>query len=73
MTGAQEVALPVVECVLERRSIPQDTQDALAGKMGLKGVIELVVLCGFYQMISAVIFAFDVPLPEGTQDPFGAG
>ncbi len=61
----------MVECVLGQQSIPQDTQDALAKQVGLKGVIELVVLCGFYQMIAAVIFAFDVPLPEGSHDPFG--
>jgi 4-carboxymuconolactone decarboxylase len=73
LTTAQEAALSVVECVLERRSIPQDTQDALAEQVGLKGVIELVVLCGFYQMISAVVFAFDVPLPEGARDPFSPG
>ena len=60
LTRAQEAALSVVECVLERQSIPQDTQDAL------------VVLCGFYQMIAAVIFAFDVPLPEGSHAPFGS-
>ena len=72
LTRAQKAALSVVGCVLERQSIPQDTQDALAKEVGLKGVIELVVLCGFYQMIAAVIFAFDVPLPEGSHAPFGS-
>jgi len=33
--------------------------------------VELVVLCGFYAMIAGVIFAFDVPLPEGEAPPFG--
>ena len=70
LTRAQEAALSAVEFVLEQQSIPQDTQDALAKEVELKGVIELVVLCGFYQMIAAVIFAFDVPLPEGSHDPF---
>ena len=70
LTRAQEAALSAVECVLERQSIPQETQDALAKEVGLKGAIELVVLCGFYQMIAAVIFAFDVPLPEGSHAPF---
>jgi 4-carboxymuconolactone decarboxylase len=66
LTRMQEAALSVVECVLGQQSIPQGTQDALAEQVGLKGVIELVVLCGFYQMIAAVIFAFDVSLPEAT-------
>jgi 4-carboxymuconolactone decarboxylase len=71
LTRAQEAALSAVEYVLEQQSIPQDTQDVLAKVVGLKGVIELVVLCGFYRMIATVIFAFDVPLPEGSHDPFG--
>jgi 4-carboxymuconolactone decarboxylase len=33
-------------------------------------VVELVVLCGFFEMIAGVIFALDVPLPEAAADPF---
>ncbi len=43
------------------------------GTGGLKGVIELAVLCGFYQAIAAVIFAFEVPLPEGVHESFDPG
>ena len=56
--------------MLKRRSIPQAVQDELAAALGVQGVVELVVLCGFYEMIAGVIFAFDVPLPEGAADPF---
>lgn len=68
----QAAVLAVAGCVLERRSIPDEVQEGLAAAIGLEGVIELVVLVGFYQMIAGVIFAFDVPLPEGATDPFGA-
>ena len=67
----QEGALAVAECVLSRSSIPQGVQDGLINALGIEGVIELVVLCGFYQMIAGVIFAFDVPLPESETNPFG--
>ncbi len=67
----QSEAIAAVQCVLERRSIPSEVQDGLVAKIGLPGVIELVVLVGFYQMIAGVIFAFDVPLPEGAAAPFG--
>lgn len=70
LTGDQKAVLDAARCVLERRSIPQALQDGLAARLGLPGLIELVVLCGFYQMIAGVIFAFDVPLPEGEEDPF---
>ncbi len=66
----QQTALAAAQCVLQRRSIPQVVQDELAAALGLPGVVELVVLCGFYEMIAGVIFAFDVPLPEGAPDPF---
>jgi 4-carboxymuconolactone decarboxylase len=68
----QPEVLTVARCVLEQRSIPPEVQDALTVRIGLPGVIELVVLVGFYQMIAGVIFAFDVPLPEGATPPFGA-
>jgi 4-carboxymuconolactone decarboxylase len=66
----QQAALTAAHCVLTRRSIPQEVQDKLAAALGLQGVVELVVLCGFYEMVAGVIFAFDVPLPEGAADPF---
>lgn len=65
-----QLALQVADCVLEKRSIPAPVQDALAAVVGLAGVVELVVLCGFYEMIAGVIFAFDVPLPPGEEEPF---
>jgi 4-carboxymuconolactone decarboxylase len=66
----QQGALVVARCVLEYRSIPPDLQEKLIGLVGMEGVIELVVLVGFYRMIAGVIFAFDVPLPEGAAAPF---
>lgn len=68
----QSEVLSAVQYVLERRSIPSEIQNGLVAKIGLPGVIELVVLVGFYQMIAGVIFAFDVPLPEGAAAPFGS-
>ena len=72
LDATQTAALTVARCVLKRHSIPAAVQDALAAEIGLPGVIELVVLVGFYQMIAGVIFAFDVPLPEGTCRAFWA-
>jgi 4-carboxymuconolactone decarboxylase len=66
----QQGALVVARCVLESRSIPPNLQAELIGLVGIEGVIELVVLVGFYRMIAGIIFAFDVPLPEGGTAPF---
>jgi 4-carboxymuconolactone decarboxylase len=63
-------AARVVRHVLVRESLPQALQDETEKEVGVTGVVELVVLAGYYQTIAAVLFAFDVPLPEGTPAPF---
>jgi 4-carboxymuconolactone decarboxylase len=60
----------VVQHVLARESVPQPLQDQIQQEVGVTGLVELVVLAGYYQTIAAVLFAFDVPLPEGTAAPF---
>jgi 4-carboxymuconolactone decarboxylase len=70
LTETQQAVIDAAGCVLARLSLPQVLQDRLSAALGLEGLLELVVLCGFYQMIAGVIFAFDVPLPEGAADPF---
>ncbi|MFA5110241.1 MAG: carboxymuconolactone decarboxylase family protein [Desulfobaccales bacterium] len=66
----QQGALQVARCALELKSIPRNLQESLAGLIGLEGVIELVVLVGFYRLIAGIIFTFEVPLPEGAAAPF---
>lgn len=63
-------AARVVQHVLARESVPQRLQDQIQQEVGVTGLIELVVLAGYYQTIASVLFAFDVPLPEGTASPF---
>lgn len=70
MPRAQRLAVKVANFVLDRQSIPQSMQNDLIDDIGMDGIIELVVLCGFYQMIAGVVFAFDVPLPPGETPPF---
>jgi 4-carboxymuconolactone decarboxylase len=64
------VAARVVQHVLAHESIPQAVADSARGEFGVAGLLELVVLGGFYQMIAGVLFSFDVPLPEGEGAPF---
>lgn len=65
-----QAAYDAAQCVYELKALPAALQDALEQAYGIKGVVELVALCGFYRMIAGVVFAFDVPLPEGERDPF---
>lgn len=70
LSPLQADALEAAGHVLDGRSIPEGLQEALIARLGVKGLVELVALVGFYQMIAEIIAAFDVPLPEGSPDPF---
>lgn len=61
--GDYALVSEMMEHVLGYNSIPAGLQQKLAGMYGIKGVIEIVVLCGFYQLIGEVNAGFDVPLP----------
>ncbi|MFO1519063.1 MAG: carboxymuconolactone decarboxylase family protein [bacterium] len=59
-----------VETVLDEKSLEDALQQSMEERFGLKGVMEIVILVGFYRMIAAYIRAFDVPLPPGSAAPF---
>jgi len=60
----------LVQHVLAYESIPQALQAEVQRELGLRGMLELVVLAGQYRLIAGVLFAFDTPLPDGTPAPF---
>jgi 4-carboxymuconolactone decarboxylase len=63
-------AARVVQHVLVFEPLPQPLQDEVQADLGLPGLLELVVLAGFYRLIAGVLDAFEVPLPEGERAPF---
>ena len=62
--------LETIDVVLEFRSIPENLQNKMIELYGVQGLLEVVTLCGFYQMVGEITQAFDVPLPEHTKNPF---
>lgn len=62
-------AAAVLDSALRWRDIPQPAQDAAIGEYGVEGLIELVVLSGFYQMFSAINQGFAVTVSRGASDP----
>lgn len=56
--------------VVHQRSIPEKTQNILLELLGKKGLLDLIIACGMYRMISTVIFSIDVPLPDEGLSPF---
>lgn len=65
-----DAALDAAEAALALESLPRTTQGCLLEAYGIEGLIELVVLSGFYRLIASVLSAFDVPLPEGAGRSF---
>jgi 4-carboxymuconolactone decarboxylase len=63
-------AARVVRHVLEFETIPADLHARVQKTLGVSGLMELVVLAGYYRLIAGVLFAFDVPLPEGERPVF---
>ena len=53
-----------------RHEVPEATYRKACETFGTKGVVELVGLLGYYTLISMTINAFEVPLPDGAEDPF---
>jgi len=62
--------MQIADCVLNRVSIPDELHNSVEKDLGTKDLIELVILCGFYSLIASFTLAFDVPLPQGFEDPF---
>ncbi|MFH0801300.1 MAG: carboxymuconolactone decarboxylase [bacterium] len=59
-----------MDSILAFRSIPEALQEEIIRIFGAKGLIEIVTLCGFYQLIGEINNSFDVPLPDTEKPPF---
>jgi 4-carboxymuconolactone decarboxylase len=50
--------------------VTQDAYDAARQLLGDPGLVELVSLCGYYTLVSFLLNAFAVPLPDGVAPVF---
>lgn len=58
---------------LHRSHFVSDAAYAKAlARFGVKGVVELTALCGYYGMVAMTLNAHQLPLPEGTPPPLPA-
>ena len=56
--------------LLRNRRVSDTTFRSAMDTLGQLAVVELVGVLGYYGLISMTINAFEVPLPEGAEDPF---
>jgi 4-carboxymuconolactone decarboxylase len=52
--------------------VPEATYAAARDAFGVKGVVELTALIGYYTMVSMTLNAHGIPLPDGEADPLEA-
>jgi 4-carboxymuconolactone decarboxylase len=71
VSPAADIALRIASDVLAQRSIGESTRDKAISVLGLAGLVETVVLVGFYAMIAGVVRSFDIEEAAGTPDVFG--
>ena len=57
--------------MLENRNVGDATYKAVHDILGDEGTVELVMLAGYYCMVSANLNVFRAPMPEGIDAPFG--
>lgn len=52
--------------------VPDETYAAARKSFGVKGVVELTALIGYYTMVSMTLNAHGIPLPDGAAEPLVA-
>jgi 4-carboxymuconolactone decarboxylase len=65
-----ELLARALDSILAFKSIPGRLQEKLIERFGTAGLVEIVVIGGFYQLIGVINQSFDVPLPPGKSAPF---
>jgi hypothetical protein len=51
--------------------LSRDAYDAVQQLPGDAGIVELVLLCGYYTLVSFLLNAFALPLPPGAAPQWG--
>jgi len=66
----QSMVYRFVREMLDTHQVSDDTYRKTVDLLGETGVVELVILCGYYTTVAMTLNAFKVPLPPGEKDPF---
>lgn len=58
--------------LLQEGNVPDDLHARAAARFGVKGVVELTALVGYYSMVAMTLNAHGVPLPDDAPPPLAA-
>ena len=68
--AAQQVAFDAATELVEARALSEATFERLQLELGEEGSINFVALIGYYLGVSAMLNAFDIPVPTQAETPF---
>lgn len=71
LTDLQRDVLQVVQAALRVESIPAEAQERVIGALGVEGLLEAIMLAGWYRAVAGLLVGVDVPLPADARDPWG--
>lgn len=66
----EDVVHACVRALLDDRRIADALYDEAVERIGETALVELVVLVGYYSLISMILVSFQVSIPEGETPPF---
>jgi alkylhydroperoxidase family enzyme len=64
------LVLDASRALLRTDTLPDDLLDSVLATLGNRGLVELVVLVGYYRTLSTCMHACRTPLPDGVPSPF---
>jgi 4-carboxymuconolactone decarboxylase len=64
---AQKAVYQYSKALHENKTVSKVLHDAVAAKLGERGVVELVGILGYYSLVSMTLNAFEIGLPENEQ------
>ena len=66
----EALIIDTVRALYREHRIPDDLYDRLEAELDRQGLVELVVLAGYYGLVGFVLNAFEQEVPEGVQPAF---
>jgi alkylhydroperoxidase family enzyme len=70
MSDEQRIVHAVWDVLRRDESIPDDVHGLAEAHLGLRGLVELLFLFGYYRMLALCMRAFDVGVPDGVDEVF---
>ena len=69
-TDAERAVYAFAKEMYARARVSPETYDNAVTHLGLQGTVDLVGVLGYYTLVAMTLNTFDMPVPEGEDEPF---